>query len=54
VAKRKDSVREYLAGLGRKGAASRYGKMSAEQRRQLARKAALARWSRKKKKPREA
>jgi hypothetical protein len=42
----KDPVREYLSKVGRKGAKAANLKRSAEQRREVARKAAQARWNR--------
>jgi len=43
-----DEVRKYLSSLGKKGGKSRTQQMTPEQRKELARKAAKARWSRKK------
>jgi hypothetical protein len=40
-----DEVRKYLASLGRKGGKSRTQQMTAEERKELARKAAQARWA---------
>jgi hypothetical protein len=39
------SVREYLAKIGKKGGKARLKKMTAEQRKAVARKAAQARWA---------
>jgi hypothetical protein len=43
------AVREYLAALGRKGGAERAKKLTATERRAIARKAALTRWEGKRK-----
>ena len=40
-----DELQKYLASLGRKGGKSRTQQMSAEERKDLARKAAQARWA---------
>jgi len=47
------AIHEYLSGLGRKGASARARKLSAAERRSIARKAALARWKGKKRESRE-
>jgi hypothetical protein len=44
-----DQVREYLSQLGRKGAAATNSKLTRKQRKESARKAAQARWSKVKK-----
>jgi hypothetical protein len=44
-----DAVREYLSKLGKRGAAATNSKLTAAQRKKAARKAANARWSKKKK-----
>jgi len=49
MAKKKNTIREYLASLGRKGGKARLIKMTPEQRRAIARNAAKARWAREKK-----
>jgi hypothetical protein len=44
-------AREYFAKFGRKGAKQRLQKMTPEQRKEVAQKAAKARWAKKKKEP---
>ncbi|MGH9505256.1 MAG: hypothetical protein ACRD20_20575 [Terriglobales bacterium] len=45
-----ESVRDYLAKIGKKGGKARLVKMSAEERKEIARRGAQARWGTKKKK----
>lgn len=47
MAKKSDELRKYLASLGRKGGKARTQQMTAAERKELARKAALARWAKK-------
>jgi len=49
----RDKLRTAAAQLGRRGGKARAKKLSAERRSEIARKAALARWSREKKKAEE-
>jgi len=41
------AIKSYLAALGRKGSRARAAKLSPKERREIARKAAKARWSKK-------
>ena len=51
MAKKKSELSQYLAKLGRRGGKATAKKMTAEQRKESARKAARARWARRKGKP---
>jgi phage gp16-like protein len=48
MAKKSKEVRKYLASLGRKGGKARTQQMTAAERKALARKAAQARWGKRK------
>ncbi len=45
-----DALRKYFSKLGKKGGKARIAKISPERRREIARKAAQARWAKAKKK----